>query len=62
MRLQASFDFMLLKDLRKPRLNYVVDFPSKEFSLEKAVLHEENTCNEYLEADNSGWLVDNFLT
>ena len=53
---------MLLKDLRKPRLNYVVDFPSKEFSLEKAVLHEENTCNEYLEADNSGWLVDNFLT
>ena len=39
-----------------------VDFPSKEYSLEIAVLHVENTCYEYLEADNSGWLVDNFLT
>ena len=37
-----------------------VDFPPKEFSLEIAVLHVENTCYEYLEADNSGWLVDNF--
>ena len=37
-----------------------VDFPPKEFSLEIAVLHVENMCYEYLEADNSGWLVDNF--
>ena len=37
-----------------------VDFPPKEFSLEIAVLHVENTCNEYLEADNAGWLVDKF--
>ena len=36
-----------------------VDFPSKEYSLEIAVLHVENTCYEYLEADNSEWLVDN---
>ena len=37
-----------------------VDFPTKEFSLEIRVLHIENTCYEYLEADNSGGLVDNF--
>ena len=37
-----------------------VDFPPKEFSLEIEVLHVENTRYEYLEADNSGWLVDNF--
>ena len=39
-----------------------VDFLPKEFSLEIAVLHVGNTCYEYLEADNSGWLVDNFAT
>ena len=38
-----------------------VDFLPKEFSLEIAALHVGNTCYEYLEADNSGWLVDNFL-
>ncbi len=39
-----------------------IDFPPKEFKLEIAVLRVENTCYEYLEADNSGWLVDNFST
>ncbi|MEC8235305.1 MAG: hypothetical protein VX049_09615 [Pseudomonadota bacterium] len=38
-----------------------VDFLPKEFSLEITLLHAGNTCYEYLEADNSGWLVDNFL-
>ncbi len=37
-----------------------VDSPTKEFSLEICVLHIENTCYEYLEADNSGGLVNNF--
>ncbi|MEC7441841.1 MAG: hypothetical protein VYA19_03720 [Pseudomonadota bacterium] len=37
-----------------------VDSPTKEFSLEIWVLHIENTCYEYLEADNSGGLVNNF--
>ena len=36
-----------------------VDSPTKEFSLEICVLHIENTCYEYLEADNSGGLVNN---
>jgi len=39
-----------------------VDSPTKEFSLEICVLHIENTCYEYLEADNSGGLVNNFLS
>ena len=38
---------------------FVVFLP-KEFSLEIAVLHVGNTCYEYLEADYSGGLVDNF--
>ena len=38
-----------------------VDFPPNEYSLEIAVLHEGNTCYEYLEADNSEWLVDKFF-
>ena len=51
-----------LKTLESQDSIMFVDFPPKEFSLEIAVLHVENTCYEYLEADNSGWLVDNVAT